>query len=872
MEPESSAFKWDKVITLYNNFKSSVEKPLPDVVEVKPDPLPPAQLVIWGTVNSGKSSLGNALLGSDILPESTKVCTSKITVLKASRDDKFRVIRSGVEQVFNEKDEIVEYLDESVGDKEDTNLTEVVVVEWVGSVLLNQGLEIVDTPGYNENKELKEKSIELMKSAAVVLFLIDRNDGCLNDGNMEVLTELSKAGILPLIVLNKADSVPPRECKKPKQKKEYFDATKQIISESKEKIKKLFPGMIDEHFFPLSAFEAKEAKENQLPLPEPFQKFLGRLGSAFYWSLVRLSKNKTEGFFNHVTTMMKEVATEDRIRGGLLLIEKLIQETTRQRKTMIEELSIELETSYRQYVTKNEAKLTFDVYELYLPLFDTPDGKSQLFPPIYGALSDTLLNHYAKWHENFFQQLSPLIEEGITFWNPDLLKKSFYVGEHKLTLSATDKIKFWGSGILYLCVELLSFPFLSIKFVREELQNFYRYPWPNTILLNSESLKHQILDPIIDNSNEETRKMIQILENNKKTLQDKLNPDIRNNIQKHLHQIVKSYVEILSTQTTFEHGIPSINYDSVVSFGNSWGLIYEASLDGNPFFAQVIEQDVVLNYKYLDVLSKYMIFDMGDGKKAILREKCWGKELRMSLEGIQSTLNNFLIDFPQVTEDVLRESLTKCFISKGYLPNDAESQINMILLQTKDFVKFEIDLRKLIPDKCRNGTEPSILELMAVNAYTMETDLYRYINQELRSPERTPSSLENWKPFLCLFLKALKSMKPVTTGVVYRGLDCVIKDYKTKLSPDREAIYFYTITSASDDRDVAIEFATRKGKGMVFEISLTYAYSIDWLSRMSNESERIFPPGSCFKVTSITEEKNYVFVRLQQQPSAAYFL
>jgi len=199
------------------------------------------------------------------------------------------------------------------------------------------------------------------------------------------------------------------------------------------------------------------------------------------------------------------------------------------------------------------------------------------------------------------------------------------------------------------------------------------------------------------------------------------------------------------------------------------------------------------------------------GKKAILRKKSWGNDdLSISLEGIQDELNNFLVGYPSVDYSKLRDSLIQCFVSKKSL-EEAEKEVTSILKIANDFVLYQIDRKARAKVNCIAGKPPEPLECVAVTAYTMESNLYRYLNQDLRDSGRTLKTLENWKPFLKLFLGALKCMNPVTSGTVYRGLNCVVDDYKKKLSPDRECIYWYTVTSTSDNLKTATEFAT-KGK------------------------------------------------------------
>jgi len=85
------------------------------MVTNKPTPLPVLQVVFCGTVQAGKSTTLNSLLGANVLPSSAKVCTSKITVLKKSIDNKYRVVMGGSTQEFNDVKELLKYLIGVVG-------------------------------------------------------------------------------------------------------------------------------------------------------------------------------------------------------------------------------------------------------------------------------------------------------------------------------------------------------------------------------------------------------------------------------------------------------------------------------------------------------------------------------------------------------------------------------------------------------------------------------------------------------------------------------------------------------------------------------------------------------------------------------------
>ena len=154
-------------------------------------------------MNSGKSTLINAILGAEILPTSLTACTKRITVLRRSTDSRFRLLVNGCQpEVFDDMKQLKGRLPSIVGKGNGAASILEVTIEFAGCDLLELGLEIVDTPGYNENKNIREKSLEYMKQASVVAFVINSEDGCLVTENTNTLQDLYYADVFPLFLVN----------------------------------------------------------------------------------------------------------------------------------------------------------------------------------------------------------------------------------------------------------------------------------------------------------------------------------------------------------------------------------------------------------------------------------------------------------------------------------------------------------------------------------------------------------------------------------------------------------------------------------------------------------------------------------------------
>lgn len=198
------------------------------------------RIQVVGTFKNGKSTFINALLGEDILPSRTLPCTAVVNEIKYG-DQKRAVLhfrnplpeklidtipeatlahmrKHGMKDIPPmeiEYDRIWDYVTIPIdGDPEEIAAASpyLSVELFYPSPLLREGVEIVDSPGFNEAEERTQCTLEYLEKADAVIFLLDATKVCAKD-EMETITDI----LLPkgfkdiFFVTNMFDRVPQRD-------------------------------------------------------------------------------------------------------------------------------------------------------------------------------------------------------------------------------------------------------------------------------------------------------------------------------------------------------------------------------------------------------------------------------------------------------------------------------------------------------------------------------------------------------------------------------------------------------------------------------------------------------------------------------------
>lgn len=198
------------------------------------------KIQIVGTFKNGKSTFINALLGEDILPTKALPCTSVINEIKYGESKKailnFRnplpeILLSDIPAVtLNhmkahgmkdvppmeiEYDRISDYVTIPLdGDPDEISLKSpyLSVELFYPSPLLKEGVEIIDSPGLNENDERTAVTLEYLDKADAIIFLLDATKACAKD-EMETIEDIlvPKGFDDMFFVVNRFDLIQQRE-------------------------------------------------------------------------------------------------------------------------------------------------------------------------------------------------------------------------------------------------------------------------------------------------------------------------------------------------------------------------------------------------------------------------------------------------------------------------------------------------------------------------------------------------------------------------------------------------------------------------------------------------------------------------------------
>ena len=166
-------------------------------------------LAVVGRFSRGKTSLMNAILGTDLLPVGVLPITSVITMVGYGSEPKAVLHYRGTSLFMDVPiPELAEHITErgNPGNRRGIRAAEV----QVPAEFLRRGFTFVDTPGLGSAICANTRTTEEFLPEADALILVSSHDSPLSEEEAVILTEARAAGRALFVVLNKQDLVDPR--------------------------------------------------------------------------------------------------------------------------------------------------------------------------------------------------------------------------------------------------------------------------------------------------------------------------------------------------------------------------------------------------------------------------------------------------------------------------------------------------------------------------------------------------------------------------------------------------------------------------------------------------------------------------------------
>ncbi|MFZ0745637.1 MAG: dynamin family protein [Terracidiphilus sp.] len=161
------------------------------------------EVALFGRVSSGKSSLLNALLGTDVLPVGVNPITAVPTRLRYGASLRAEIVFASGRNEEVSVDEFRNLVSEDGNPGNRRNVIRAVIE--IPSLRLSQGIVLVDTPGLGSlARRGAAETMAYLPACDLALLLID-GGSTLNDEDLGTLRLLYEGGIPAIVLLSKAD-------------------------------------------------------------------------------------------------------------------------------------------------------------------------------------------------------------------------------------------------------------------------------------------------------------------------------------------------------------------------------------------------------------------------------------------------------------------------------------------------------------------------------------------------------------------------------------------------------------------------------------------------------------------------------------------
>ena len=174
------------------------------------------RLMVMGDMKRGKSTLLNAIIGENLLPSDVNPCTALLTTLRYGPEKKvtlhFKASERDPETISLETFKANYTIDPGESKRLEEQNEEAfphisrVVVEYP-LPLLQQGIELIDTPGLNDTEARNDQVLNYLSDAQAVLFVLNATQPFTLDEQRYLNNYLKDSGLALFFVVNGWDRI-----------------------------------------------------------------------------------------------------------------------------------------------------------------------------------------------------------------------------------------------------------------------------------------------------------------------------------------------------------------------------------------------------------------------------------------------------------------------------------------------------------------------------------------------------------------------------------------------------------------------------------------------------------------------------------------
>ena len=390
------------------------------------------RLLVLGDMKRGKSTFLNALLGEKLLPSDVNPCTALLTVLRYGTDKLVTIhfndgkppqkldFKTFKREYTIDPGEAKQYEQEQKSAFPDIDYA---VVEYP-LPLLQQGVEIVDSPGLNDTEARNELSLGYINNCHAILFVLRSTQPCTLGERRYLENYIKDRGLTVFFLVNAWDQV----------RESLIDPDDpEEIEEAEYKLRRVFKSNLadycqveghdfyDERVFEISALDAlrKRLKDADADLAGTgFPKFLDGLGTF-------LTKERAVSELRQARTLARQ--GNDRIREAIDVRVSLLDRDVNQLRENIAAVEPEFQqlTSIRdrfgaeiRQIRDTKAKTVADSFRSYvLNLEHTFEADFLRYQPNLNIMDVLDGNRRRYFEENLKQTFEQYINDKIADWS-----------------------------------------------------------------------------------------------------------------------------------------------------------------------------------------------------------------------------------------------------------------------------------------------------------------------------------------------------------------------------------------------------------------------------------------------------------------------